>query len=130
MSAVGQKAKYSLRANDVRSCSDSRHVATAAACPFSADIVAKVFWGCRRKIPRAAGAFYARRREGPCRFIQKRSRASVVALKSEAAAEKSKDRLSRDFPGRSIFDFCNNICHFQTPAPQQSIAKPRADTDE
>jgi len=30
-------------------------------------------------------------------------------LKSDAAAEKSKDQLSRDFPGRSIFDFCNNI---------------------
>ena len=32
-----------------------------------------------------------------------------MALKSDAAAEKSKDQLSRDFPGRSIFDFCNNI---------------------
>jgi hypothetical protein len=32
-----------------------------------------------------------------------------VALKSNTAAEKSKDQLSRDFPGRSIFDFCNNI---------------------
>jgi hypothetical protein len=32
-----------------------------------------------------------------------------VALKSDAAAEKSKDRLSRDFWGRPIFDFCNNI---------------------
>jgi hypothetical protein len=33
----------------------------------------------------------------------------VVALKSDAAAGKSKDRLSRDFWGCSIFDFCNNI---------------------
>jgi hypothetical protein len=33
----------------------------------------------------------------------------VVALKSNAAAEKSKDQLSRDFQGCSIFDFCNNI---------------------
>jgi hypothetical protein len=32
-------------------------------------------------------------------------------LKSDTAAEKSKDQLSRDFSGRSIFDFCNNICH-------------------
>jgi hypothetical protein len=38
----------------------------------------------------------ARRREGPYRFIQNRSRTSVVALKSDAAAEKSKDQLSRD----------------------------------
>ena len=54
------------------------------------------------------GAFAAMRRgEGPYRFIQNRSRTSVVALKSNAAAEKSKDQLSRDFQGRSIFDFCN-----------------------
>ena len=32
-----------------------------------------------------------------------------MALKSDTAAEKSKDQLSRDFSGRSIFDFCNNI---------------------
>jgi hypothetical protein len=76
----------------------------------SVDIVAKVFLGWRTKIFRAADALYARQREGPYRFIQNRSRTSAVALKSDAAAEKSKDQLSRDFPGRSIFDFCNNIC--------------------
>jgi hypothetical protein len=59
--------------------------------------VAKVFLGWRTKIPRAADASYARRREGPYRFIQNRSRTFAVALKSDAAAEKSKDRLSRDF---------------------------------
>ena len=32
-----------------------------------------------------------------------------MELKSDTAAEKSKDQLSRDFPGRSIFAFCNNI---------------------
>jgi hypothetical protein len=69
--------------------------------------VAKVFLGWRTKILRAADALYARQREGPYRFIQNRSRTSAVALKSDAAAEKSKDQLSRDFPGRSIFDFCN-----------------------
>jgi hypothetical protein len=74
-----------------------------------ADIVAKVFLGRRTKILRAAHAFYARRREGPYRFIQNRSRISVVALKSDAVAEKPKDQLSRDFLGCSIFDFCNNI---------------------
>jgi len=50
----------------------------------------------------------------PYRFIQNRAGISVVALKSSTAAEKSKDQLSRDFPGRSIFDFCNNICHEPT----------------
>jgi hypothetical protein len=51
---------------------------------FVADIVAKVFLGWRTKILRAADAFYARQREGPYRFIQDRSRTSVVALKSDA----------------------------------------------
>jgi hypothetical protein len=82
--------------------------------PKSADIVAKVFLGWRTKILRGADALYARQREGPYRFIQNRSRTSAVALKSDAAAEKSKDQLSRDFPGRSIFDFCSNICQNRT----------------
>jgi len=45
-----------------------------------ADIVAKVFLGWRTKIPRAADASYARRREGPYRFIRNRSRTFAVAL--------------------------------------------------
>jgi hypothetical protein len=49
------------------------------------------------------------RREGPYRFIQNRSWASAAALKSDAAAEKPKDQLWRDFSGCSIFDFCNKI---------------------
>jgi hypothetical protein len=94
------------------------------ACPQLADIVAKVFLGWRTKILRAADAFYARRREGPYRFIQNRSLASVVALKSDAAAEKSKDQLSRDFWGCSIFDFCNNISEQRTGSG--SVEEPRA----
>jgi hypothetical protein len=57
--------------------------------PLLADIVAKVFSGGRTKILRTADALFARRREGPYRFIQNRSWTSVVALKSDAAAEKS-----------------------------------------
>jgi DNA-binding transcriptional regulator GbsR (MarR family) len=86
-----------------------------------ANIVAKVFLGGRTKFFRAADAFYERRREGPYRFIQNRPRISVVALKSNTAAEKSKDQLSRDFPGRSIFDFRNNISQKQT-FPQSSFS--------
>jgi hypothetical protein len=37
-----------------------------------------------------------------------------MALKSDSGAKKSKDQLSRDFWGRSIFDFCNNICQKAT----------------
>jgi hypothetical protein len=64
---------------------------------YCRDCVAKAFLGWRTKILRAADPFYARRREGPSRLIQNRSRISVVALKSDAAAEKSKNQLSRDF---------------------------------
>src|SRR4029453_12391417 len=96
-------------------------------CPLWVDIVAKVFLGGRTKFLRAADALYARQHEGPYRFIQNRSRASAVALKSDAAAEKSKDQLSRDFPGRSIFDFCNNIGTFRTCPPnlQMSVHRGR-----
>jgi hypothetical protein len=68
-----------------------------------ADSVEKVFLGWRPKFFRAADAFRTRRREGPYRFIQNRSPTSVAALKTDAAAEKSKDQLSRDFRHRSIF---------------------------
>ena len=49
------------------------------------------------KIFGAADAFYARRREGPYRFIQNPSRVSVVELKSDAAAETPKDQLREVF---------------------------------
>jgi hypothetical protein len=51
---------------------------------------------------------------GPYRFIQTRSRTFLVALKSDATAERSKDQFRSDFPGRSIFAFCNNIGHSAT----------------
>src|ERR1700680_649216 len=44
--------------------------------PLVADFVAKVFLGCRTKIPRAADASRASRREGPHRFAEKRPRPS------------------------------------------------------
>jgi hypothetical protein len=91
--------------SDRRTCRTSNQ--RKQSLPFLADIVAKVFLGGRTKFFRAADAFYERRREGPYRFIQNQPGISAVALKSNAAAEKSKDQLSRDFPGRSIFDFCN-----------------------
>jgi hypothetical protein len=45
-----------------------------------------------------------------------------VALKGDAAAEKSKDQLSRDFPGRSIFEFCNNIGPLQTCRARRAMS--------
>jgi hypothetical protein len=35
--SLGQKAKYSLRANVVRCCPSNRHAATAVPCPFGAN---------------------------------------------------------------------------------------------
>jgi hypothetical protein len=55
--------------------------------------------------------FRARRREGLHRFIQKRPRTFVSALASYTAVETSKDRLSRDFQSRSIFDFSQQYRH-------------------
>jgi hypothetical protein len=94
--------------------------------PVCADIVAKVFLGQRTKIPRAADALYARRRERPYRFIQNQPRTSVVALKSNTAAEKFKDQLSRDFWCCSIFDFCNNIGTNRTNRAGQRMSVSKA----
>src|SRR5271167_3071294 len=82
--------------------------------PPLADIVAKVFLGCRTKIPRAADAFHPGQCEGPYRFMQNPPPTFAVALNGDLVAEKSKNRLSRDFYAPSIFDFCNNIGTFRT----------------
>jgi hypothetical protein len=79
--------------------------------PKSADTVAKVFSGQQTKIIKTADAFRRRRREGPHRFAQKRPRTFVSGLPSIGNVETSKHRLLRDFQRRSIFDFCNSICH-------------------
>jgi hypothetical protein len=52
-------------------------------------------------------------------------------LKSEAAAEKPKDRLSRDFWGCSIFDFCNNIGTSRTwrNVCYESVMRTKADIE-
>ena len=103
-----------LQCDGPHCCHPSAVPLASSVCPPLADSVEKVLFGWRTKSFRAADAFSARRREGPYRFIQNRSRTSVVALKSNAAAEKSKDQLWRDFQGYSIFDFCNNIGTFAT----------------
>ena len=64
---------------------------------FAPDIVAKVFLGWQTKILEPLMRSTRGDVRGPYRFIQNRSRTSVVALESVAAAEKSKDQLARDF---------------------------------
>jgi hypothetical protein len=50
----------------------------------------------------------------PHRFTQNRPRTFVAAPQSVAARETSKNRLSRDFWRRLIFDFCNSIDPLRT----------------
>jgi hypothetical protein len=86
-------------------------------CPVRADSVEKVLLGWRTKISETADALRARRREGPHHFIQKRPPVFASAVEGFAPLAASKNRLSRDFRGRSIFDFCNSICQYRTHAP-------------
>ena len=65
---------------------------SAAFCPGRVkvcfwQILLQSLFGGRTKFLRAADALHARRDEGPYRFMQNRSRASVTALKSDAATE-------------------------------------------
>jgi hypothetical protein len=60
-------------------------------------LLQKSFWGDERKFLKPLMRFTRGDVRGPYHFIQNRSRTSVVELKSNAAAEKSKDQLSRDF---------------------------------
>src|SRR6476646_11637530 len=86
----------------------SRHVR------FVPDSVAKVFLGERPKFFRTADGFRTWRYGGPHRFTQKRPRSLVWALRSIAVVQPAKSQLLRDFRRRSIFDFCNTICHKRT----------------
>jgi hypothetical protein len=72
-------------------------------CRLLADIVEKVFSGGARKFSEPL----MRLARGDVRDHIASSKISGV--ESNAAAEKSKDRLSRDLKGCSIFDFCNKI---------------------
>jgi hypothetical protein len=97
----------------------NRHRLFDPSGPKSADFVAKGFWGLERKFLEPLMRFTRGDMRGPHRFIQNRPRTSVVAPKGSAAAERSKNQLSRDFQGCSIFDFCNKICQKQTQVTAQ-----------
>ena len=60
-------------------------------------VLKKSFWGDERNYLELLIRFERGEREGPYRFVQNRPRTFVAALKSDAAAEKSKNQLSRDF---------------------------------
>jgi hypothetical protein len=64
---------------------------------LSADSVEKVFLRRRTKFLRTAGAFRARRPEGPHRFTQKRHPTFPSALEGVAALEATTNAFSRDF---------------------------------
>jgi hypothetical protein len=72
-------------------------------------VLKKSFWGDERNFLEPLMRFTHGSVKGPYRSVQNRPRTFVAALNSEAAAEKSKNQLAREFWGRSIFDFCNSI---------------------
>jgi hypothetical protein len=122
MSQTCTFSEINARIGEVHSSPERTSISRSAQVRKVPILLRKSFWGVERKFLEPLMRFMRGNVRGPYRFIQNRSRTSAVALKSDAAAEKSKDQLSRDFPGRSIFDFCNNICHNRTPAPQQIAA--------
>ena len=77
-------------------------------------LLQKSFWGDERNFLEPLMRFTSSDVKEQMGSSQNRPGTSIVALKSDTAAEDSKDQLSRDFLGRSIFGFCNNIGTFQT----------------
>jgi hypothetical protein len=124
---VGQTRKYSLRANDVRCCPDSRHVATAAPCPFSADIVAKVEIRTTLKISRKSifglpcSCFGYQCPYGDLWSILDEAIRSLTSLRVKRTSG------SKNFPSTPQKDFCNNICHKRKSSVQHIVGwDPRA----
>ena len=101
--SLGSKTDVGARNPKVRSAPKSRLHRAIRRRPLSADIVAKVFSGWRTKILRAADASSARRREGPNRFIQNRSR----DLRSGVEKRRSSGEVQRSTFARflGLFDF-------------------------
>ena len=62
-------------------------------------LLQKSFWGEEQKFLEPLMRFTRGDVRDPYRFIQNRPRTFLVALKSDAAAETSKNQLSRDFWG-------------------------------
>jgi hypothetical protein len=60
-------------------------------------VLQKSFWEGEREFLEPLMRFARGDVREPYRFIHNRSQTFVVALKSDAAAEKSKDQLSQDF---------------------------------
>jgi hypothetical protein len=95
MSELGQKAKYSLRADVFRFGPNNGHRSTGSACPFGADIVAKVFLGDKTKFSRTADAFRM------CRFedliVSKRKRPDSTNRSPSSRRRKRSGSLHQAF---------------------------------
>jgi hypothetical protein len=117
------KGEIPLRANVVCCCPNSGHAATAAPCPFGADIVVKVGNRTTPKIsrkqisrqPYRCNALH-RRCEGPWSF----SWETMRTLTSPYMKRISSPRKFRSSPQK---DFCNNICHEATSNVQAARKK-------
>jgi hypothetical protein len=87
MAALGQNAKYSIRADVFRFASRLRHSSMRLALRICADAVEKVFSGQRTTFFIAAEASRARRCEGPHQITQKRPRTLVLSYRDLQTGE-------------------------------------------
>jgi hypothetical protein len=74
----------------------------AANVRFARILLQKSFWGDERQFLELLIRFTSS-------YVRDIRGISLWALKSDGAAEKSEDQLSRDLYGCSIFEVCNNI---------------------
>jgi hypothetical protein len=74
-------------------------------------LLQKSFWGGERKFLEPLMRFARGDVRGAISFDPKSITDLRSCVESNAAAEKLKDQLPRDFWRRSIFDFCNSIGH-------------------
>src|SRR5262249_53200458 len=90
---------------ELQSCRSDPYNSTLGRMSASGRYCRKRFFWRVKKFFSAAGASRARRCEGPRRITRDRPQSFVRVLLRLAAAEATKNRLSRDFASCSIFDF-------------------------
>jgi hypothetical protein len=106
---VGQKQKSSMRAYVFRFTPESGRRATWSACPFRADIVAKVENRTTRRISRKSflDAPAAARLSGAKTKVGGRFGMSLTSRRAKRISG------SKNFRSTPQKDFCNKICHKQ-----------------
>ena len=122
MAEIGQKAKYSLRADVFRSTPNRRHSADGLACPRGADCVEKV---CSLALPNflgVVGAVFREGREGPHGVRPGQSKTPVVDLRPQSDETEDRIVIPTNFRQRLTFDFFNTIGPKPTCGPPHEMS--------